>query len=210
MDSPALVWFKRDLRVRDHAPLAAALAACGTPNREIDGGLYVDGGFTGNVADVTYAMAISRDHLGADYADAREVFAHCVPEYFKSLTTPRYPFIGDVSEEQADAGHAVFVETCARCHGDFKKTGSKTYDLVSFPNTLVDQDELGTDPLRILGLWDLDNEEKKKFLSGSVTVTHQYVAPPLVGIWARGPYLHNASVPTASRDRRCGCRDHGP
>ena len=25
-------------------------------------GLYVDGGFTGNVADVTYAMAISRDH----------------------------------------------------------------------------------------------------------------------------------------------------
>ena len=159
-------------------------------------GLYVDGGFTGNVADVTYAMAISRDHLGADYADAREVFGECVPEYFKSLTTPRYPFIGDVTEEQADAGHAVFVETCARCHGDFKKTGSKTYDLVSFPNTLVDQDELGTDPLRITGVFDMDAEEKKRFLSGTVTVTHKYVAPPLVGIWARGPYLHNASVPT--------------
>ncbi len=159
-------------------------------------GLYVDGGFTGNVADVTYAMAISRDHLGADYADAREVFRQCVPEYFKSLTTPRYPFIGDVSEEQADAGHAVFVETCARCHGDFKKTKSKTYDLVSFPNTLVDQDELGTDPLRITGVFDMDAEEKKRFLSGTVTVTHKYVAPPLVGIWARGPYLHNASVPT--------------
>jgi deoxyribodipyrimidine photo-lyase len=27
MDSPALVWFKRDLRVRDHAPLAAALGS---------------------------------------------------------------------------------------------------------------------------------------------------------------------------------------
>jgi hypothetical protein len=159
-------------------------------------GLYVDGGFTGNVADVTYAMAISRDHLGADYADAREVFRQCVPEYFRSLTTPRYPFIADVAEEKADAGHAVFIETCARCHGDFKKTGAKTYDLVSFPNTLVDQDELGTDPLRITGVFDMDAEEKKRFLSGKVTVTHKYVAPPLVGIWARGPYLHNASVPT--------------
>jgi len=159
-------------------------------------GLYVDGGFTGNVADVTYAMAISRDHLGADYAEAREVFRQSVPEYFKSLTTPRYPFIADVSEEKADAGHAVFIETCGRCHGDFKKTGPKTYDLVSFPNKLVDQDELGTDPLRITGVFDMNAEERKRFLSGSVTTTHRYVAPPLVGIWARGPYLHNASVPT--------------
>jgi len=159
-------------------------------------GLYVDGGFAGNVADVTYAMAISRDHLGADYAEAREVFRQCVPEYFKSLSTPRYPFIADVSAEKADAGHAVFVETCARCHGDFKKTGPKTYDLVSFPNKLVDEEELGTDPLRILGVFDMAAEEKKRFLSGKVTTTHRYVAPPLVGIWARGPYLHNGSVPT--------------
>jgi cytochrome c5 len=159
-------------------------------------GLYVDGGFDGNVADVTYAMAISRDHLGKDYADAREVFRQCVPDYFKSLTTPRYPFIADVSETKADAGHAVFMETCARCHGEFTKTGSKTYDLVSFPNVLVDHDELGTDPLRITGVFDMSVEEKKRFLSGTVTTTHRYAAPPLVGIWARGPYLHNASVPT--------------
>ena len=159
-------------------------------------GVYVDGGFEGNVADVTYAMAISRDHVGKDYAEAREVFRQCVPEYFKTLATPRYPFIADVSEEQADAGHAVFMETCARCHGDFTKTGSKTYDLVNFPNKLVDHDELGTDPLRITGVFDMNAEEKKRFLSGKVTTTHRYVAPPLVGIWARGPYLHNASVPT--------------
>lgn len=159
-------------------------------------GFYVDGGFEGNVADVTYAMAISRDHVGKDYAEAREVFRQCVPEYFKSLSTPRYPFIADVSEEQADAGHAVFMETCARCHGDFTKTGPKTYDLVNFPNKLVDHDELGTDPLRITGVFDMNAEEKKRFLSGKVTTTHRYAAPPLVGIWARGPYLHNASVPT--------------
>ena len=159
-------------------------------------GLYVDGGFDGNVADVTYAMAISRDHLGGDYAAARETFRKCVPSYFSSLAPPRYPFIDDVSEQAADSGHAVFVETCSRCHGEFKKTGPKTYELVNFPNTLVDQDELGTDPLRIMGVFDMSIEEKKRFLSGTVTTTNRYVAPPLVGIWARGPYLHNASVPT--------------
>ena len=159
-------------------------------------GLYVDGGFEGNVADVTYAMAISRDHLGADYAEAREVFRQCVPEYFASLSTPRYPFIADVSEEKADAGHAVFMETCSRCHGDFEKTDSKAYKLVNFPNKLVDHEELGTDPLRITGVFDMNAEEKKRFLSGTVTTTNRYAAPPLVGIWARGPYLHNASVPT--------------
>ena len=159
-------------------------------------GVYVDGGFEGNVADVTYAMAISRDHLGRDYSEARETFSKCVPDYFASLTTPRYPFLADVSEEQADAGHAVFMETCARCHGDFTKTAAKTYELVNFPNKLVDHDELGTDPLRITGVFDMNVEEKKRFLSGKVTTTNKYVAPPLVGIWARGPYLHNASVPT--------------
>jgi cytochrome c5 len=159
-------------------------------------GLYVDGGFEGNVADVTYAMALSRDHLGNDYAEARGVFRQSVPEYFRSLSTPRYPFIADVREEAADAGHEVFMETCARCHGDFTKTGPKTYDLVNFPNKLVDHDELGTDPLRITGVFDMNAEEKKRFLSGKVTTTHRYAAPPLVGIWARGPYLHNASVPT--------------
>jgi len=159
-------------------------------------GLYVDGGFVGNVADVTYAMAISRDHLGADYAEAREVFRQSVPDYFRTLSTPRYPFIADVQEERADAGHAVFRETCGRCHGEFTKTGPKAYELTRFPNRLVDQEELGTDPLRIIGIFDLDVEERKRFLSGTVTTTHRYVAPPLVGIWARGPYLHNASVPT--------------
>jgi hypothetical protein len=159
-------------------------------------GLYVDGGFEGNVADVTYAMAISRDHLGQDYAEAREVFRQCVPSYFNSLNTPRYPFIDEVGEARADVGHAIFVESCGRCHGEFRKTGPKAYEQVSFPNTLVDHDELGTDPLRIIGVFDMSVEAKKRFLSGKVTTTHRYVAPPLAGIWARGPYLHNASVPT--------------
>lgn len=159
-------------------------------------GLYVDGGFAGNVADVTYAMAISRDHLGRDYMEARETFRRCVPAYFSSLEPPRYPFIDRVDAAQADGGHAIFMKTCSRCHGSFDKTGDKRFALVDYPGMLVDHDELETDPLRIDGIFDMSVEEKKKFLSGKVTQTGRYVAPPLPGIWARGPFLHNASVPT--------------
>lgn len=159
-------------------------------------GLYVDGGFEGNVADVTYAMAISRGHLGEDYVEARETFAKCVPAYFSSLKPPRYPFIATVDAEKAAAGHRIFQESCGRCHGDFEETGAKQYELVSFPGVLIEPEEVGTDPLRIIGIFDMSVEEKKRFLSGKVTLTKRYVAPPLPGIWARGPYLHNASVPT--------------
>jgi hypothetical protein len=159
-------------------------------------GLYVDGGFEGNVADVNYAMAISRGHLGEDYVEARETFAKCVPAYFSSLQTPRYPFIAAVDSREAATGHAIFQETCGRCHGEFKQTAEKQYELVSFPGALIEPEEVGTDPLRIIGIFDMSVDEKKRFLSGKVALTKKYVAPPLVGIWARGPYLHNASVPT--------------
>ncbi len=159
-------------------------------------GLYVDGGFSGNVADVTYAMAINRDHLGRDYLEAKETFRKTVPSFFSSLKTPRYPFIQSVDSQSADAGFKVFENNCAHCHGTFKRTDDKQFDLVSFPGKLVDHEELGTDPLRINNIFDMNIEEKKKFLSGTLVSTQKYLAPPLVGIWARGPYLHNASVPT--------------
>jgi len=171
-------------------------------------GFYVDGGFEGNVADVTYAMAISRDHLGEDYIEARETFRKCVPAYFATLKTPRYPFIATVDAAQAEAGFAIFKETCARCHGTFEKTAEKQYALTSYPNLLVDHDKLGTDPLRIGGFWDFSADEKKKFLGGKVTTTHRYAAPPLLGIWARGPYLHNASVPTVYHLLKSSAKSH--
>ena len=150
-------------------------------------------------ADVTYAMAISRDHLGTDYVEAREVFRQCVPDSFTSLAPPRYPFIATVSEARADAGHAVSKELCSRCHGEFRKTGPKTYDLVSFPNKLVDHEGLGTDPLRITGVFDMNVEEKKRFLSGKVTTTRRYAAPRTRGGGRSARGARVSQVPVASR-----------
>lgn len=155
------------------APRLPAVVGTGTRHRKTDRTPHLAPRIPRALGTEATLGTRSRDHLGADYAEAREVFRQCVPACFASLSTPRYPFIADVQEQKADAGHAVFMETCARCHGDFAKTGPKTYELVTFPNRLVDHEELDTDPLWIIGVFDMSVEERKRFLSGTVTTTHR-------------------------------------
>lgn len=113
-------------------------------------------------------MAINRDHLGKDYLEAKETFRKTVPYYFNSLKTPPYPFIDTVDSRSADEGWDIFENTCAHCHGSFQKVADKRFELLSFPGKLMDQDEIGTDPLPISNIFDMNIEEKKRFLSGTV------------------------------------------
>lgn len=76
-------------------------------------GLYVDGGFQGNVADVTYAMAISRDHLGADYAEARGGVPAVRAELFQ---VARHAAISLHRHGQRDIGRL----RARRFHGDLQ------------------------------------------------------------------------------------------
>ena len=59
---------------------------------------------------------------------------------------------------------------------------------------------IGTDPARSLGLSDrLVAHYNKTWLGAASPVDTKrvgYQAPPLDGIWATAPYLHNGSVPT--------------
>ncbi len=59
---------------------------------------------------------------------------------------------------------------------------------------------IGTDPARSLGLSDrLVSHYNKTWLAAEHPVSTErigYQAPPLDGIWATAPYLHNGSVPT--------------
>jgi len=69
----------------------------------------------------------------------------------------------------------------------------------------VPLDEIGTDPVRLTALTE---EGRKKYADSwfahageadaqqTLTDPDGYVAPPLDGIWASAPYLHNGSVPT--------------
>jgi hypothetical protein len=85
----------------------------------------------------------------------------------------------------------VYERECARCHGSYH--GEAT----SFPDEIVPVAQIGTDPVRTIAF----RAQEASAINGSwfgdppLADTDGYLAPTLLGIWARAPYLHNGSVP---------------
>lgn len=116
-----------------------------------------------------------------------------IQAYFQSLSPPRYPF--PIDRTAADRGASVFSKTCARCHGTYGPDGA-------YPNEVVALKVIGTDPARALGLSDRLVAHYNTTWFGEEHPADPkmvgYQAPPLDGVWATAPYLHNGSVPTLS------------
>jgi mono/diheme cytochrome c family protein len=120
--------------------------------------------------------------------DYRDVLA-----FAESMSPPAYP--GAIDQDLARRGQVIYQANCASCHGTYGTTGK-------YPEKTVPIDEVGTDRRRLDGM----PIEHRKFFQqgwmgeeGDVEVVEKptgYVAPPLDGIWASAPYLHNGSVPT--------------
>ncbi len=116
-----------------------------------------------------------------------------VRAWIESLTPPAWPFPIDAS--LAAKGETVFDETCARCHGTYGATGT-------YPNELVPIGDVGTDAMLATGASEFADRYVQWFAHsfwGQVSQLDPqpgYIAPPLDGIWATAPYLHNGSVPT--------------
>lgn len=116
-----------------------------------------------------------------------------VEAYLLSLRAPKYPF--PIDQQKARAGAAVFVKNCAECHGEY---GEKE----SYPERMVAIEEIGTDPVR----WKVLSAKQRQSYGESwfahfgknelIPAPEGYVAPPLDGVWASAPYLHNGSIPT--------------
>jgi mono/diheme cytochrome c family protein len=111
--------------------------------------------------------------------------------YLLNLRPPKYPFPIDAAK--AERGKAVFAKSCAKCHGTYGPDGD-------YPNVIVALKEVGTDPQRELGM----SRKLVEHYNSTWFGEHHpgdlegkgYQAPPLDGIWATAPYLHNGSVPT--------------
>lgn len=115
--------------------------------------------------------------------------------YLQSLEAPKYT--KSINQEIVAQGLSVFKANCERCHGNYED-GNAYY-----PNRLIATSTVGTDPVyadRFL----IDNELNDWFNNGwfgtfgtkaSVEPSRAYIAPPLDGVWATAPYLHNGSVP---------------
>jgi len=120
--------------------------------------------------------------------DFRNVFA-----YISSIEPPKYPYA--IDEKLAERGRTAFHRLCAECHGTYGPGGS-------YPERRVPIDEVRTDRVRLDALSPAHRTAygESWFANfgklANVAEPDGYVAPPLDGIWASAPYLHNGSVPT--------------
>ncbi|MET1411255.1 hypothetical protein ABVF61_03250 [Roseibium sp. HPY-6] len=154
---------------------------------------HLDNTHLKEMASVVAYFTVPSMGVTAEVAEAHIEDAEVV---LKWLTTYRpQPFPGQIDRTQLNLGQSVYAANCSRCHGVYNSS-LETPELVSFPNWLGD---VGTDR----GLMELTDQSVADAVNAgrfgryiSAKSTGAYAAPPLTGIWASAPYLHNGSVPT--------------
>ena len=118
-----------------------------------------------------------------------------VEAYLRDLKAPKYPLPIDAA--LAERGAPIYERACADCHAFGR---ARTGDVIPLA-------EIGTDPHRTKS-WTQGQVDAWKALSAdyrerygqkwnvdSFNKREGYVSAPLDGVWLRGPYLHNGSVP---------------
>lgn len=126
-----------------------------------------------------------------------------VQAFVNSVRAPTYA--RDIDRTLARHGHAVFAANCAGCHGTYADDPTDD-EHDTYPNLLIPLDVIGTDTaVADIGANSPQHVEwYNASFYGSVTRAVPddpfpgYVPPPLDGIWATAPYLHNGSVPTVA------------
>ena len=136
------------------------------------------------------SLVCADDTAEAEAIDGR--FVH-VRAFLAALRAPPWPF--EIDAALAARGEAVFERHCSACHGTYGPGGT-------YPNLVVALDVVGTDPEYARQASD----EAGRFMDwfnrswyGEIATARPapgYIAPPLDGIWATAPFLHNGSVPT--------------
>lgn len=156
-------------------------------------------GLLGDLHETAVAGAIGDGMNWRSYAEVDEDIARLTefirrqgppPSPFSPHRAPTDPF--RVDGEAAAAGRLIFRAECAMCHAP---------DGARF-RTVVPHDEIGTDRHRIDMWTEAARDRYAAYEPGydwgfrSFAKHEGYVATELTGLWLRGPYLHNGSVPT--------------
>ena len=156
-------------------------------------------------------MALATSVCVDDVARAQvvdEEFRH-IQAYLKTLRAPAYPRA--IDQTLVEKGRPIFTRDCAPCHGTYAaRDEDETY-----PNLLIPLDVIGTDPVvanaGVVHSPELVDWYNASFYGGVTRMVPNdpfpgYMPPPLDGIWATAPYLHNGSVPTLELVLNSGAR----
>lgn len=136
------------------------------------------------------SMGVAPDAALRSVRDMEPVMA-----FLHAYRPPVFP--GRVDRAAAERGRILYARGCAQCHGSYDADPLRPR-LLSFPNWIG---SVGTDPARARAftpqLADAVNGSAYRDRIAARATGH-YAAPPLTGLWATAPYLHNGSVPTVA------------
>ncbi len=133
--------------------------------------------------------------------------------YVFHTEAPKYNdyFPNRINITKAKQGQKLFNQNCKSCHGEYEKGwNSESAHLLNYEqkiettkvwyHTQTKVENVQTEAYRRNGMKyfykDLNRLAISKTIGTVVKPQKGYVPPPLVGIWARWPYLHNNSIPT--------------
>ena len=123
-----------------------------------------------------------------------------VAEWLLDLPPPPSPIQKDAAV--VAQGRKIYMRDCAACHGYLAEDGRYRFtgDLIGKVQPLA---EIGTDSRRLNSYTAAFRERQLSDLFAgtpyqfkSFVKTDGYANMPLDGLWLRGPYLHNGSVPS--------------
>lgn len=124
-----------------------------------------------------------------------------VRDWIWTLPPPAYPY--PIDRALAERGAALYRASCLECHASnrFREGGEHAKDGARV-GEVEDIALIGTDRHRLdsytaefaANQYALYPDSQYRFTH--FRKTHGYANQPLDGIWLRGPYLHNGSVPT--------------
>ncbi|RLU00328.1 MAG: hypothetical protein D9N14_07505 [Ketobacter sp.] len=201
-DPDTLEWTGRINRLQGHNPNSGMKGWIDFPAwwlTKKKNALYQAGNGRGEKADhMLYMSWFSVDGI-EEAEEIQNNFAHVQKWIEEEIEVPKYEDFGPpIDYNLASAGEPVFLRNCAVCHGTYSENDAEE----TYPNFLVDLEEVGTDPYLAQKNWIYpvktwwDNSWYGKRGTSSIEVTNGYVAPPLDGVFITAPYFHNGSVPT--------------
>lgn len=159
--------------------------------------MYSTGGADARSVRSVMQFMMSPIH-GPDHFKNNQKNFNDLQAFMLSIQPPTYPFF--INASLAESGKGIFENNCSKCHGTY---GEKS----NYPNKIISLAVIGTDSKRFFGIskefgrsYNLSwfSKEVEGWFSDDYKAreTNGYQAPPLDGVWATAPYLHNGSVPT--------------
>jgi len=115
-----------------------------------------------------------------------------IMHYISYVQPPKFPFPVDAT--LASRGKQIYTEQCAQCHSI---GGARTGHVEPLENPMLQTDRHRIDMWTQNAATAYNNYGSGHYWQLTHFVKQNgYVNVPLEGLWLRGPYLHNGSVPT--------------